>query len=114
MELSSFQEKNQTKKEKEKKMKKTIVITVCVVALSFMEALAIMFGWNWIIAKGFGVREIGYWLAFGISSILTLLQTKIGESSRTKDVDEIIAMSITSLAFQGFMIGVFALVSLGI
>lgn len=54
------------------------------IAISAYEALLVMLGWNWFVAPAFGIGPIGFWHAFGISTLVYAILASI-KTTNNKD-----------------------------
>lgn len=92
----------------------TIVLTV---AVSFFDAFALMFVWNKFVPAVTGdlFPVINYWLAFGLMILVDMFTLKVSKAKgQDTTIPELIVYAVVKIAFEGILIGIAALVSLGI
>ena len=101
-----------------KKSLQTLVATIVLsVAVSFFDAFALMFVWNKFVPAATGglFPAINYWVTFGLMMLVDMFTFK---ASKAKDqnttIPERIAYTAAKIAIEGILIGIAALVSLGI
>lgn len=97
---------------------KTLIATIALtVAVSFFDAFALMFVWNKFVpaATGSLFPVINYWVAFGLMMLVDMFGFKVSKATGpNKTISELIAYAVVKVAIEGILIGIAALVSLGI
>lgn len=61
-----------------------IVVFVLTVVFSAIFAVVTMWLWNWLMPDLFGIKEIGFWQAFGINILCSILFKGSNSTSRGK------------------------------
>ena len=64
-----------------------VIIAAAIVAigLDFILAVPIMYLWNWLMPKIFGLCEIGYWQAFGLYLLISMLFGRFNANTNKND-----------------------------
>lgn len=97
---------------------KTLVATIVLsVAVSFFDAFALMFVWNKFVPAATGnlFPVINYWVAFGLMMLVDMFGFKASKATGpNKTISELIGYTVAKIAIEGILIGIAALVSLGI
>lgn len=101
-----------------KKSLQTLAATIVLsVAVSFFDAFALMFVWNKFIPAATGnlFPAINYWLTFGLMILVDMFTLKVSKAKgQDTTIPELIVYAVVKIAFEGILIGIAALISLGI
>lgn len=101
-----------------KKSLQTLAATIALtVAVSFFDAFALMFVWNKFVPAATGnlFPVVNYWVAFGLMMLVDMFSLKVSKATGpNKTISELFVYAVVKIAIEGILIGIAALVSLGI
>ena len=97
---------------------KVLIIAILLAfAFSFYEAFVLMFCWNKVVPAVTNFPMINYWGAFGISLVIDIFRITISSADKNKESDDtatVVAKIVAKAIIESIILGLVALVSLGI
>ena len=97
------------------KIKNIILAVIAIIVCTFYQSFVIMLCWNMTISPIFGTIKLSYWAAMGIQFFLDLIFVPYTMTLKKEEPDNNpIIQAIAVIVIYSILLGISALVSLGI